>query len=443
MIRFHAGSRTAVCALRYCAFAATVFGVFGCSSTLHLPPAPSPAEIPSLEERVAGDATDLQAAVRLGAAYWNANRLPEAESALIRARTLDPGAPAPAFFLGLTYEEMGRYADARREYTVYLEAAASEALRAAVRDRLVLLARSELESAVRAAVASEAELASTDPVPGTVGLFPFLYTGADPVYQPLSRALAEMLVTDLSQTDRLTVLERLRVQLLLDELALADEGMVEPGTAARAGRILGAGQIVQGRLDAIEEALQVDALVVPVGADREGVGASLSDEDALQRLFDLQLRLALELYAALGIELTPAERERVTRRPTENLQALLAFGEGLEAGDGGRFGAAEAHFARAIELDPQFDEAAERRDEARALDQASRTSTRNLARLDDEDLMTTPSPADFRRHEASLVEMWRYLPNVPGRDLAPEVFGTEGFGISALGRVEFIFQRPP
>lgn len=442
MICVSAGIR-GVARLLLCVCAATIFGVTGCAPALHLPPAPTPAEIPSLEERVADDPLDLQAAVRLGAAYWNASRFPEAESALTEARALDPQAPAPAFFLGLTYEEMGRYAEARREYGAYLEVAGSERLSAAVRDRLVLLARRELEASVRAAVAGEAELAATDPVPGTVGLFPFLYTGLDPAYSPLSRALAEMLVTDLSQTNRLTVLERLRVQLLLDEIALAEEGVVDAATAARAGRMLGAGQIVQGRLDAFDEALQVEALVVPVGTERAAVGASLSDEDALQRLFDLQLRLALDLYAALGIELTPAERERVTRRPTENLQALLAFGEGLEAGDGGRFGVAAEHFARALELDPDFEAAAERGEEARALDEAGRTSTRRLSQTDDEDLMTAPGPADFRRLEASLLDMWRYLPDTPPRDLAPEVFGTERFGTTALGRVEFIFRRPP
>ena len=70
----------------------------------------------------------------------------------------------------------------------------------------------------------------------TVAVFPFLYRGSDPALEPLGRALSELLVTDLGQVKRLRVLERARVQVLLDEMDLAERGLVDSTTAARSGR---------------------------------------------------------------------------------------------------------------------------------------------------------------------------------------------------------------
>src|SRR5690606_20054840 len=108
------------------------------------------------------------------------------------------------------------------------------------------------------------ELAATPPVPATVAIFPFLVQMRDSTFRPLGRAMAEMLVTDLSQTDRLRVLERLRVQALADEMSLVEEGLIDPATAARGGRMLGAARVVQGSIAGSEAALQLDAAVVGV-----------------------------------------------------------------------------------------------------------------------------------------------------------------------------------
>ncbi|CAN5691084.1 hypothetical protein BH23GEM11_BH23GEM11_05200 [soil metagenome] len=425
-----------------CGVAATLVTLSGCAQAVRLPPAPPASEIPDLERGLSANPGNLQMTVRLGAAYWSAERLEEAEYTLLRARDLDPTHPAPAFFLGVTYEDQGRFSEARGAFEDYLAMGASEGLQAAVRDRLLLLGRRELEAAVRASVQAEAELADGPLDPATVGLFPFLYTGSDDNLEPLGRALAEMLANDLSQTDRLRMVERLRVQLLLDEIALGESGIVDASTRARAGHLLGAGRIVQGRVDGAEESLLIEALVVRLDADAGAEPSTVSDQGPLQLLFDLQKRMALDLYASLGVELTPAERDRIDQRPTENLRALLAFGRGLEAGDGGRFAAAVGHFAEAVQLDPGFDEAARKGEEARAMDFATRTSTRRLAQADEGDLMTDPSAEDWDRLQASLRDMRFYLPFGHHRDPVSEVSGTEGLGLGTQGSIEFIFRRP-
>jgi len=379
--------------------------------------------------------------VQLGAAYRQVGRTAEARWLLERALERRPDDARIALYLGLAYEDHGDFGRARELYGRYLASDAAPGMREVqrrIRARLPLLARRELEAAVRSAVSREAELAGTEPSATRIAVFPFLYEGADPELRPLGRALAELLTTDLSQVQRLTVLERARVQLLLDELALADSGYVDPRTAARGGRLLGAGRIVQGRISGGENGVQLEATVVRVATSE--VPAAVREQDDLQRLFDMEKRLALALFESLGVQLTPAERERVNRRPTQSLQALLEYGLGLEAEDAGDYARAAEHYARAAEVDPGFAPAVERRDQVRDMSVAATETTLQLGAL----AGATPGPTagfgDAPGLETLLDAMLQQVPPSTARDAAAEILGQEGLG--QRGVIEVIL-RPP
>jgi len=110
---------------------------------------------------------------------------------------------------------------------------------------------------------------------------------------------------------------------LLDEVALGQSGLVDATTAARGGRLLGAGRVVRGQVSGSEARLRLEAAVVRVGA--AGQPGTVSQEDAGARLFEMEKALAFQIYEEMGVSLTQAERERVGRRYTENLQALLGL----------------------------------------------------------------------------------------------------------------------
>jgi TolB-like protein len=259
-----------------------------------------------------------------------------------------------ALLHALTLEDLERWAEARAIYEEYERTSADGALRDEVTRRLEAVRRAELAADVRAALAQESRLANTEPSPRTVGVFPFAYRGTDPEWEPLERALAELLVTDLAVTGRLTVLERVKVQSLLDEIALGEAGFTEPASAARTGRLLGAGRIVQGSFDVTQQDLAVNAAVVAVGGAANGRVDPVTGRQPVERLLDLEKRIALDLHAEMGIALTPAEQARIDERPTASVQALLAFGRGLAASDAGDLDAARASFAEAARIDPSF-----------------------------------------------------------------------------------------
>ena len=321
-----------------------------CGPSLQLEP-PPPSAIPGLEAEVENDPTDTDALLELAAAYRGAERPDDARVLLERGRTLDPDDPAVPVLLGLTYEDLGEFGLARDVYLDVLGGGDGQ-LDDVVRDRLDVIAGEELRASVRDALARESELSSLPPTPNTVGVFPFRVEG-DPDLEPLSRAMAEFLVTDLSIVGRLQVLERVRVQTLLTEIALGEGGWTEPETAARAGRLLSAERIVQGTIDARATGLRIDAAVVRVG-DEPTTGDPVVVEGTVEALFDMEKEVALGLYAEMGVALTSAERARINERPTESVQALLAYGRGLEASDRGDFTTAGQEFAEAANLDPGF-----------------------------------------------------------------------------------------
>ena len=340
---------------RPCLVAAVAFVVAGCATRGGLPPVPTPAEIPSLESAVEADPGDLRSGLRLAAGYREAQRFDDARRLVDELLLIAPDDPGVVVMSGLLAEDAGDLAGARVAYQSVLDDGRGGALLQEVAQRLEAIRRDELRAEVADALAREEQVAQTAPDPSTVGVFPFLYEGDDPNWEPLAYAIPEMLATDLAITGRLQVLERLHVQALLDELALGASGRVDESTAARSGRLLGSGNIVQGRFRIENDArIGVDAAVVEVREPGLEQVDPLSAEDAIEQLFALEKQLALDLHAELGIELTPAERERINERQTESVQALLEFGRGIAAENAGDFGQAQQHFSAAVRIDPDF-----------------------------------------------------------------------------------------
>lgn len=395
---------------------------------------PSTSEFPALEAAVEREPGNADRAVRLASGYRQAGRLADAAALLERTVSAAPAHAPSILLLGATYEDMGRYSEARALYTRDLGDEIPAELRRKIRQRAELLRRGELQAAVRAALQREAELANTAPPRNTVAVFPFVYTGDDPELRPLGRAIADMLSTDLAQTDRLRVLERLQVQMLVDEMALAESGMTDPETAARSGRLLGAERVVQGALDPRGGGrLALEAAVVDVLNPRDTAAArTVTEADALARLFDLEKRLAFQIYSSLGVQLTPAERARVDQRPTQDVQALLAYGMGLEAMDAGEYERAVEQFQRAAALDPGFSQAQQRSAQAQSAGRAARTSAGDLARQ---------ALAAATAEPAEAAELEAVVPGLGQRDAVAEVLRTEGL-TRARTILEMIIRYP-
>jgi len=221
------------------------------------------------------------------------------------------------------------------------------------------LNRRQLADDARQAIERERTLGAVAGPPTTVAVLPLRFSGSDSSLRPLERGFAELLTTDLSRSSKLTVVERARIQTLLDELALQRSGQTDASTNVRAGRLLRAGRVVQGSIVQVGGSeLRVDAAVLDVPTTE--VRGTTSGEDQLDQLFDLEKRIALGLFNQLGVTLTVAERNAIEQRPTRSLAAFLAYSRGLTAEDDGRFDDAGRFYRDAIRIDPGFGAALQR-----------------------------------------------------------------------------------
>ena len=155
-----------------------------------------------------------------------------------------------------------------------------------------------------------------------------------------------MLVGDLSPYRGLRVVERGRVVHLLDEANLGKAGLVDPATAARAGRELAADFVLSGSIAGAGEKTTVKASLT-----RVGVAAPVAEwalDAPSEKLFELERDLAGKVLSALGLE--KAER----RPPPKSLAgespavAVLGF---LNLSPTARLQAMEAGFAEILQAE--------------------------------------------------------------------------------------------
>src|SRR4029077_3024324 len=129
----------------------------------------------------------------------------------------------------------------------------------------------------------------------------------------LERGFAELITIDLSRSHLLTVVERARIQALLDELSLQQSGQTDASTNVRAGKIIQAGRIVNGQVAQSARGLRVDAAIL--NTQTSSVTGGAASENSIEQLFAIQKAIVMQLFDSLGVTLTTAERNAIEQRP--------------------------------------------------------------------------------------------------------------------------------
>jgi TolB-like protein len=325
----------------------------GCAS---VQPTPQVA-ITRLEAQRAASPKSVDVLRALGIQYYKAQRYADARTALTDAAKIAPTDGVVALYLGMSAEAMNDMPAAKAAYASYLKVGRTQRVRRQLEGRLAAMQRRELQTAAKAAIAQEATLSTTPGSKTTVAVMPFHFSGPDSSLQPLERGFADLLATDLSRVKALTIVERARLQAILDEIKLSQTGAVDSTTAVRAGKLIQAGTLVQGSLLQNGDKLRTDAAVVSVATSALSPSGA-AEEQSLDHLFDMEKRIALALVSTLGVQITTAERNAIEQRPTKSLQAFLAYSQGLAYEDQGRFDDASRAYANAARIDPGFGVAA-------------------------------------------------------------------------------------
>ncbi len=212
-----------------------------------------------------------------------------------------------------------------------------------------------IQRSVRDAIAREQSLRADTISVRTLGVTPMRLLTSDTVVAPLAFGLADIMMTDLARSSQLVIVDRVRLETLLDELKLVSAGRVDSATAPRVGRIVGARRLVLGSIGSISggnRTILIDARIADVadGTVRPAVTATAPLADILAA----EKELVLRIFDQLGVNLTPAERATISERQTRDLGALLAYGRAVRFETEGRYADAEEQYAEALRIDPAF-----------------------------------------------------------------------------------------
>jgi len=363
-------------------------------------PADYEDEVRALQQRLDNDPGDAEALRDLGRIYMQTGRANRAYDTLKQAYSHRPDDPETLFYLGVATESVGREHAAVELFAQYDQVPQESRYRQLMEGRYEWLVREQAREDIRGMATREASIADQEVSPRILAVLPLNYRGVSEQYEPLGRGLAEMLITDLANVSDLRVVERVRLQAILNELEFGQSDYVNPRSAPRVGRLLGAGRLAGGSYRVTQtEDIRMDMTVVEVQGDTSpSVPTQVGN---LSDLFELQKELVLALLDALDVSLTEEERAAISPTPTESLDAFLAFSRGLIEEDQGNFEAAAQHYREGAKIDPGFEAAAQRASKAESLNAAGGPLQNALSRA------AAPSPATSTLLQQRLNHMGR------------------------------------
>lgn len=305
------------------------------------------------ENRLRENPDDFEAVRNLGMYYSQVKEHNIAKDHIDRALAIKPDDPAVMLYKGVNLEHFGKPDEAVEYYKRYIDVPESSPYREVMEGRFLWIKRQKDYADVKLMIQQEDEISAAEISPNTMAVFPLIYQGINPDYVPLSRGFSEMVSIDLAKIPRLTILERIRIQAVLDELKFAQSGFVDQSTAPRSGRILRAGTIVSGDYDVTDQG----NFKINLGSwDTQSTERKswVNKSGKLDDFFVLQKEVVFAFLEMNGIDLTIQEKESIASIPTQNLESFLAYSKGLLLEDAGKFNEASLEYQRAAQLDPRF-----------------------------------------------------------------------------------------
>jgi TolB-like protein/class 3 adenylate cyclase/Flp pilus assembly protein TadD len=179
----------------------------------------------------------------------------------------------------------------------------------------------------------------------SIAVLPFANLNKDSDQEYFSDGVTEDIITDLSKFHDLLVVASNSTFAYKDKPASVDQ----------VGRDLGVRYVLEGSIQRSDQRVRINVQLIDAASGRH-LWAERYDE-RIDDLFDLQDRITKRIVQSLAVRLTDIELDRVSAKPTGNLEAYdyvlkgRALASNLTRGD--NFDAREM-FRRALDLDPSY-----------------------------------------------------------------------------------------
>jgi TolB-like protein len=171
--------------------------------------------------------------------------------------------------------------------------------------------------------------------------------------EPLSKGLADMLITELSKIEQFQVVERANLQQILEEMKLGQSGAIEGSKAQEVGKMLGAENLILGSyMLMLDGKLRIDARLVEVetGKTLKAEEETGSPKDLSQMVNNLVRRHANNM----NVKLSSDQNQALRQSENKSFDAALLYAKGLEYEDAKDYLNARKMYMQALKLNPKF-----------------------------------------------------------------------------------------
>jgi len=149
-----------------------------------------------------------------------------------------------------------------------------------------------------------------------IAIIYFDNSSSEPALDKLKKGLADMLITDLSNINMLTIVERDKIEAILQEQKLNNSNDFDPNTASKLGKLLGAEIILTGGYFEMMGSLRVDARFIDVQTGKilkaDGVDGETNN------FFKLQKQLTWKIINNLDTKVSEEEKSFIANQEKQN-----------------------------------------------------------------------------------------------------------------------------
>lgn len=174
----------------------------------------------------------------------------------------------------------------------------------------------------------------------------------------LSQGLAEIMITELSKVQSLQLVERQKINSLIQEMQLSQSGIISEAAGVQVGKLLGVHFLVFGSyMISFNDKIRVDIRIVEVET-----GVTIKAEevtDKVTKLFKIIKKLNEKITKDLDLKLTDEEKKALMK-PEASLDAISYFSKGLEFEKLNKIDEAKKMYQKTLDKYPDFEPAKKR-----------------------------------------------------------------------------------
>lgn len=152
---------------------------------------------------------------------------------------------------------------------------------------------------------------------------------------PLKKGLADMIITEMTKVKGIKVVERQRIQSIIEELNLSETDMVDKSTSQQMGKLLGAKVMLFGGFSNLfNDKLRIDIRIV-----RTETGETLKAEEEtgeLDEFLTMLQSLVKKIASDLDVKISSEDEDRLEASKDGNFEGYVTYAKALNYEDQGK-----------------------------------------------------------------------------------------------------------